>query len=302
MSFLQHLHGAIALWLLCGLLFAEEAGVPMPFAPGDLVLIAAGLLIATGGLDPWLFIPAAILSCALGALVGYTWSRRLGEPALRSLAERLRATDQLDRVLRRVRGAGPAGIAIARLIPGLRIYTTLAAGAAGVPPSNFLPGMTSATVVWVLGFTALGALAGIQAERILGQLERLAFQGATLLLAGLGTYLVIRTIPRTARGVIAQIPHKVRLLLALVIDSGIVAAIAAGVLSLGRGLIGSADYAWVDIAMVACLVLILYLVIALRRYGGTAGVKLLSRAGRGESPGRASRPPHAPAGDPQASS
>jgi membrane protein DedA with SNARE-associated domain len=56
MGFIQGLHGTVALVLLCSLLFAEEAGVPLP-TPGELTLIAAGLLIATGGLDPWLFLP-----------------------------------------------------------------------------------------------------------------------------------------------------------------------------------------------------------------------------------------------------
>src|SRR5437016_1923577 len=37
-SFLPGLHGAVVLF--CGLLFAEDAGVPLPFAPGELVLLA----------------------------------------------------------------------------------------------------------------------------------------------------------------------------------------------------------------------------------------------------------------------
>jgi hypothetical protein len=45
MGFIQGLHGTMALVLLCSLLFAEEAGVPLP-TPGELTLIAAGLLIS----------------------------------------------------------------------------------------------------------------------------------------------------------------------------------------------------------------------------------------------------------------
>jgi hypothetical protein len=37
------------------LLFAREAGVPLPM-PSDVTLIEAGLLIGTGGLDPWFFV------------------------------------------------------------------------------------------------------------------------------------------------------------------------------------------------------------------------------------------------------
>lgn len=56
MNLIQGLHGAVAIVLLCSLLFAEEAGVPIPL-PGELVLVAAGVLIGTGGLDPWMFPP-----------------------------------------------------------------------------------------------------------------------------------------------------------------------------------------------------------------------------------------------------
>jgi len=34
LNFLAGLHGAVAIALLGGFLFAEEAGVPLPFAPG----------------------------------------------------------------------------------------------------------------------------------------------------------------------------------------------------------------------------------------------------------------------------
>jgi membrane protein DedA with SNARE-associated domain len=72
-SFLQGLHGAVALALLPGLLFAEEAGMPLPFAPGELTLLVAGLLIVSGGLNPYVFIPLALVACIAGSLVGYSW-------------------------------------------------------------------------------------------------------------------------------------------------------------------------------------------------------------------------------------
>ena len=106
MNFLQGIHGAVALGLLGGLLFAEEAGVPLPFAPGELTLLVAGLLIASGGLNPALFIPLALVACIAGSLVGYTWARVVGERALRALARRLRQQRNLERVSARMRSAG----------------------------------------------------------------------------------------------------------------------------------------------------------------------------------------------------
>src|ERR1700680_128010 len=106
MSFLQGIHGAVALALLCGLLFTEEAGVPLPFAPGELTLLVAGLLIASGGLNPYVFIPLALGACIAGSLVGYTWARVVGDRGLLALARRLRQQRNLERVFGRIRAAG----------------------------------------------------------------------------------------------------------------------------------------------------------------------------------------------------
>lgn len=121
MNFLQGLHGVVAIALLGGLLFTEEAGVPLPFAPGELTLLAAGLLIAAGGLDPIAFIPVALVACVAGSLVGYTWARAVGDRGLQALARRIHQQHALDRVSERVQSAGWGGIAVSRLIPGLRI-------------------------------------------------------------------------------------------------------------------------------------------------------------------------------------
>lgn len=256
MSFLHELHGAVALFLLCGLLFIEEAGVPLLFAPGDLVLISAGLLIAAGALNAWIFVPAAIVACVAGALIGYTWSRRLSEGALRSVAARLHATQQVDRVLGRIRHAGASGVFVARLLPGLRVYTTLAAGAAGVPLRAFLAGVTSATVVWVIGFTTLGTVVGFPAVQLLDHYERLAFEGLVLLGVGLIGLLMIRLAPRAARTALAPVGGRLRIPVGLVLEVVIPSAIAAGLVAVGRQLIHSTSNLWIDPASMIALVII----------------------------------------------
>lgn len=94
---LTGLHGTAALVLICVLLFAEEAGIPLPFVPGDALLIAAGLLIANGSLSPWVFLPAACITVLGGALTAYTWARALGSRPLETLATRLGAARSASR-------------------------------------------------------------------------------------------------------------------------------------------------------------------------------------------------------------
>jgi membrane protein DedA with SNARE-associated domain len=284
MSLIQGLHGAVALVLLCSLLFAEEAGVPLP-APGELILISAGLLIAAGGLNPWLFAPLAAASAEAGATAGYSWARLVGEHGLRALADRLRQGERLEKVSSRLRAAGPLQLTISRLVPGLRVYTSLAAGAAGVARWRFVAGTTPATLIWVLVFTALGALVGVPAQRYLSELTRLAVQGVLLVVIGVGAYLAIRRIPAGRRGEFVWAPSAIRVVVALAIDVGVIASIVTGalailntpVLAVLRGLIGSADViaGWADTAIVIAVIAIGYFIVARRGPGATAGEAML---------------------------
>jgi membrane-associated protein len=275
-SYLQGLHGVVAIVLLCSLLFAEEAGVPLPFAPGELVLIAGGLLIAAGGLDPIIFVPLAIAACLAGALVGYSWARLVGEVGLATLARRVRQEENLARVSGRIRSAGPRAIAVSRLIPGLRIYTTLVAGAAGVGRRTFLLGVAPATAAWVGLFVVLGAVAGLPVEHFLGEVQKLAVQGAILIGIGLGSFVAIRRVPAGDRGALVRMPDGLRLVLALAVDVGLIASLVSGVVAVVRRLVGAGVIAgWADALVVAAGIGIFYLVITRRGTGATAGEALL---------------------------
>ena len=67
MNLIVGVHGTVALVLLCAMLFIDEAGVPLPFAPNELLLIVAGLLISTHGLSAFLFFPLALTAMCGGA-------------------------------------------------------------------------------------------------------------------------------------------------------------------------------------------------------------------------------------------
>jgi membrane-associated protein len=276
LSFIQGLHGVVALALLCGLLFAEEAGVPLPFAPGELVLLAGGLLIAAGGLNPFIFVPLAMVACAAGSLVGYSWARLVGERGLTALARRLHQQKNLERVAGRVRSAGWLGVGVSRLIPGLRIYTTLVAGAVHMPRRTFLAGMIPSTVIWVGAFTALGALIGIPVEHFLTQVERVAVEGAILAGMGLVSYLAIRKTPPSSGAGIVRLPHIARAGIAALIDLAVIGSVVTGLLALGRRLFGFyLGAGWLDAVVASVVGGIVYIVIARRGVGATVGEALM---------------------------
>lgn len=242
MSLLNAVHGWSALIVLCSLIFVEEAGVPLPMAPGDLLLVGAGVLISTGGLDPVTFLPLALLASLSGAMVAYSWTRALGARALWALAERLRAGRHLDRAAERLRNAGPWTILVARLVPGLRINTNLMAGALQVPRRTFLAGLIPSILIWEVVFVGLGAAVGTPVEHYLGRLEHLMLRGAVFILIGLAGYLAVRHIPiPDAPGEEAPPPrrfHALRLVLAVVVDLSAIALIVNGLDSIVDGVLG----------------------------------------------------------------
>ena len=275
MNFLEGLYGAVAIALLGGLLFTEEAGVPLPFAPGEVTLLAAGLLIAAGGLDPYVFIPVALVACVAGSLVGYTWARAVGDRGLQSLARRLHQQHALERVSGRVRSAGWAGVAVCRLIPGLRIYTTLVAGAVRVRRSTFVLGMVPATVLWMVVYVTLGVLVGVPIERFFTAVEKLAVQGAILIAMGVGCYVAIRRTPASSGAGLVRLPRLARIVVAAAIDIGVVASVSTGLLALGRLFGFGLQAGWVDAVVALLVVAVFYVVIARRSGGATVGEALL---------------------------
>ncbi|MEO8897168.1 MAG: VTT domain-containing protein [Candidatus Dormibacter sp.] len=163
-SFLTHLNGALAAALLCALLFVDEVGVPLPFAPNEVLLLLAGLLMATGVLVPFVFVPLALATMTAGMLTGFAWARTLGGQRLRDLAAQIDAEDGYEKAVRRVRSASVGGLALWRVVPGVRVYTTLAAGASGMELRRFVMSAVPARVVRLGALVTVGDLVGRPAE------------------------------------------------------------------------------------------------------------------------------------------
>ena len=276
MNLVNGLHGTPALLLLCGLLFAEEAGVPLPFAPGELVVLAGGLLIATGGLNPLLFVPLATAACIAGSLLGFGWARAVGPTGLRKLAAKLHQQKALEKVEHRVQSAGAVGLGISRLIPGLRIYTTLVAGALRTERRTFLVAIVPTTAAWVLTFTVLGAVVGIPVEHFFNKAAMLALEGVILVGMGVGAYIAIRHTPPSSESGVLRAPRSVRIVGAVVIDLAVLASVVTGVTELGRRVVNmSFGDGWLEAAAILFVSVLFYVVVARRGPGATMGESLM---------------------------
>ena len=130
----EHAQLALFLWLLL-----EESGIPMP-VPGDLIVLAAGARVGQGQMN---FLVAVVLieaATLMGSSFLYWLARRGGRPMLYRYGKFLHLElDKLEKAEAFLQRRGFLAIAAGRMIPGLRIPSTLAAGALGVPYLVFLP-------------------------------------------------------------------------------------------------------------------------------------------------------------------
>lgn len=227
----------------------DETGLPLPFAPNELLLLLSGVLVRTGAFSVWIFAPAAAIAMMVGMLAGYGWARAVGQVGLTRLVQRFHAAGPYQRMQRQLQTAGPLHIGLARLLPGLRPWATLGCGAGGIRLRPFLLGAVPALLLWELGWLPLGLVVGLPAERLLGQFERLVVRGGVLLVLGGIAYVGLHRLQR--QGLAADARRLVWLPLVLLVGGGAVACCVAGVLAIGRGLVGDDGASWVDGLLIA---------------------------------------------------
>lgn len=274
MSILTGLHGATAIVLICVLLFVEETGVPVPLLSGDVLLILAGVLIANGSISPWAFFPPAFVAEVAGVMTAYLWSRTVGQRGLEALADKVRVRKALDRASARLSNAGPVHIAVARLIPGLRINTTLVAGAAGVAPGAFLLGVVPAILIWIAVFSLLGVLVGVPVLASLNHVQHVAVTGVVLVLIGAATVIGVRYIPPTEQlgEHMIRAPGPLLIALSVIVDVTITASLAFGTAEVLEDWLGI--HGVISVAATFAAVMLLYVSAMRRILGGTGGERL----------------------------
>src|SRR6202521_3887064 len=190
------LSGDLLIGVIAGLVFIEESGIPAPFAPGDLLLIIAGIAIASDTVEPVPMVAALLTASVLGAMIGRGVFAAVGRRAVIKAADALGFRPALERATRLLRSRGAPAVFIGRLIPGLRISTTQVAGVSKMPRLTFAVGLIPSVVVYIAFFVGLGALAGQPAVRLFHRAEHRFFVIAVTMLAALAVILSRRWLAR----------------------------------------------------------------------------------------------------------
>ena len=146
--------------VLCGLITLEELGIPMPFAPGDFLLVLVGVTIAAAHVNPLVVVAVTYASALLGAIGGRELFERIGIAALPRVAALVHAGGRVDDLAARLRRRGSTGVFLGRITPGLRVVTTYVCGLVRMPRGTFVAGLAPGVAVYQGVFIGLGAWLG----------------------------------------------------------------------------------------------------------------------------------------------
>ncbi len=168
-------HGPGALFFL---VFLEEAGIPIP-VPGDTLVMLAGAAPHRTPLYDVAVVGLSSLAVFAGSSTLYTISRRGGRGLIEKYGKYVRLNQRrLEKMERWFLRRGKLAIVFGRLIPGLRIPTTIMAGLSDVPYSVYAPTAAVAAVVWSLVYFFAGILIrqewGVITSVISGALDEVA--------------------------------------------------------------------------------------------------------------------------------
>jgi membrane protein DedA with SNARE-associated domain len=143
------------------LLVIEEAGIPIPI-PGDTLIMLAGTRTHTKtALEGAAVILVSSLAAVAGSSVLFLVMRRGGRPFLIKYGKYIHLSPhQLERVEGWFTRRGRIAIVLGRLIPGLRVVTTVVAGLSGMTYVQYVQLATFAAVIWSAAYFWLGVLIG----------------------------------------------------------------------------------------------------------------------------------------------
>jgi membrane protein DedA with SNARE-associated domain len=193
----------LVIYLMVGLIIgAESMGIPVP---GEITLISAALLSASGTGNPWLVGLAAATGAIVGDSIGYTIGRRGGRPLLERVGRRFPkhfGPAHLAKAEKTFARWGVWAVFFGRFIALLRILAGPLAGALRVPYPRFLAANAAGGIVWSFGTALLVYKVGAVVE---GWMKGLSWIGLGLaLLVGLVSTLWLRHKAKQALAEVAE--------------------------------------------------------------------------------------------------
>ena len=191
-SGLVNLHGWAAYLVLAALVFGETAVFVGFVLPGEIATILGGVLASRGHVSLPVLILIVVAAAVAGPFVGYEIGRRMGDRlfAAKGLARVRGGVERTRSVLSK---RGGAAVFLGRFVAVARAIMPAGAGAAGVRFTTFAVYNVVGGLLWGVGYSLLGYLAGSAyavVERRVG--TGLAIAVGVVVVAGAAIWVVRR--------------------------------------------------------------------------------------------------------------
>lgn len=159
-QYLLDTYGSAFFWISLAIVFVE-CGLFFPILPGDSLLFAVGLFVASGQLQVNLVVAMGALFAAafLGNVVGYELGRRLGAP-LRNRDGRIIKRQYFDKTEEFFDRYGAKALVLGRFVPIVRTYITVVAGIGRMERRHFFTWSAVGAALWVGVVTLAGHFLG----------------------------------------------------------------------------------------------------------------------------------------------
>ncbi len=159
-AYLLDQYGAAFFWISLAIVFIE-CGLLFPILPGDTLLFAVGLFVATGQVHVNLGVAIVGLFAAalLGNVVGYEIGRAVGTP-LYERDGRILKKKYFDQTTDFFDTHGNKALVIGRFVPIVRTFITVVAGVSRMERRRFFTWSAVGALLWTASVTLLGYFLG----------------------------------------------------------------------------------------------------------------------------------------------
>ncbi|CAB4533478.1 MAG: DedA family protein [Actinobacteria bacterium] len=161
-EYLLQTFGQLFFAIACLMIFAETGLLAGFFLPGDSLLFALGLFIATGQIDVplWLAVTLLAISAFAGDQTGYWIGRKLGPAVFNKPKSKLFKPDNVEAAHRFFERYGSRAVILAHFVPIMRTFIPVSAGIAKLEWRKYTLYNLIGITAWAVGVTLLGAALG----------------------------------------------------------------------------------------------------------------------------------------------
>ena len=174
---------AYGYWIVFTAILLDNAGLPIP---GELLLLAFGVLAKDGQLDPILGLAVAASAAIAGDSLGYWIGRLGGERVVARLGQRPRFRP------------GDVSVVFGRFVIGARVLLAPLAGLTRMPFGRFLVFDSVGCLVWAGAFILIGYASGLRLEVMQQGLRVVSVAAQSLIVAALAAWAISRFVKRRA--------------------------------------------------------------------------------------------------------